>query len=136
MSSPPTSNFPQEIREVIKDIIIHNNEKKIRQLQKLTKFILSSPESPQNKGEAIRFLYPILQGFTHIRSFYSSTTATHQIHLGVSLDSLHRTNEQRPLLQSETSPKTSDTTSASTSENFESTSNFYATTSSPNNTSI
>ena len=136
MSGPPISNFPQEIREVIKDIIIHNNEKKIRQLQKLTKFILSSPESPQNKGEAIRFLYPILQGFTHIRSFYSSTTATHQIHLGVSLDSLHRTNEQRPLLQSETSPKTSDTTSASTSENFESTSNFYATSSSPNNTSI
>jgi hypothetical protein len=136
MSGPPISNFPQEIREVIKDIIIHNNEKKIRQLQKLTKFILSSPESPQNKGEAIRFLYPILQGFTHIRSFYSSTTATHQIHLGVSLDSLHRTNEQRPLLQPETSPKTSDTTSASTSENFESTSNFYATTSSPNNTSI
>ena len=136
MSGPPISNFPQEIREVIKDIIIHNNEKKIRQLQKLTKFILSSPESTQNKGEAIRFLYPILQGFTHIRSYYSSTTATHQIHLGVSLDSLHRTNEQRPLLQPETSPKTSDTTSASTSENFESTSNFYATSSSPNNTSI
>ena len=136
MSGPPTSNFPQEIREVIKDIIIHNNEKKIRQLQKLTKFILSSPESTQNKGEAIRFLYPILLGFTQIRSFYSSTTATHQVHLGVSLDSLHRTNEQRPLLQSETSPKTSDTTSASTSENFESTSNFYATTSSSNNTSI
>ena len=136
MSGPPTSSFPQEIREVIKDIIIHNNEKKIRQLQKLTKFIPSSPESIQNKGEAIRFLYPILQGFTHIRSFYSSTTATHQVHLGVSLDSLHRTNEQRPLLQSETSPKTFDTTSASTSENFESTSNFYATTSSPNNTSI
>ena len=136
MSGPPTSNFPQEIREVIKDIIIHNNEKKIRQLQKLTKFIIASPESTQHKGEAIRFLYPILQGFTHIRSFYSSTTATHQIHLGVSLDSLHRTNEQRPLLQPETSPKTFDTTSASTSENFESTSNFYATTSSTNNTSI
>ena len=136
MSVPPTSNFPQEIREVIKDIIIHNNEKKIRQLQKLTKFIINSPESIQNKGESIRFLYPILQGFTQIRSFYSSTTATHQVHLGVSLDSLHRTNEHRPLFQSETSSKTFDTTSASTSENLESTSNFNATSSSTNNTSI
>ena len=136
MSGPPSSNFPQEIREVIKDIIIHNNEKKIRQLQKLTKFIIASPESIQHKGEAIRFLYPILQGFTHIRSFYSSTTATHQIHLGVSLDSLHRTNEHRPLLQPETSSKTFDTTSSSTSESFESTPNFNTTSSTPNNTSI
>ena len=136
MSAPPSSNFPQEIREVIKDIIIHNNEKKIRQLQKLTKFIIASPESIQHKGEAIRFLYPILQGFTHIRSYYSSTTATHQIHLGVSLDSLHRTNEHRPLLQPETSSKTSDTTSSSTSENFESTPNFNTTPSTSNNTSI
>ena len=136
MSGPPSSNFPQEIREVIKDIIIHNNEKKIRQLQKLTKFIIASPESIQHKGEAIRFLYPILQGFTHIRSFYSSTTATHQIHLGVSLDSLHRTNEHRPLFQPETSSKTFDTTSPSTSENFESTTNFDTTSSTSNNTSI
>jgi hypothetical protein len=136
MSGPPPSNFPQEIREVIKDIIIHNNEKKIRQLQKLTKFIIASPESIQHKGEAIRFLYPILQGFTHIRSFYSSTTATHQIHLGVSLDSLHRTNEHRPLLQPETSSKTFDTTSSSTSESFESTPNFNTTPSTSNNTSI
>ena len=136
MSGPPASSFPQEIREVIKDIIIHNNEKKIRQLQKLTKFILSSPESIQNKGEAIRFLYPILQGFTHIRSFYSSTTATHQVHLGVSLDSLHRTNEHRPFFQSETSPKAFDSTSTSTTENFESSSNFNATPSSSNNTSV
>ena len=136
MSGPPASSFPQEIREVIKDIIIHNNEKKIRQLQKLTKFILSSPESIQNKGEAIRFLYPILQGFTHIRSFYSSTTATHQVHLGVSLDSLHRTNEHRPFFQSETSPKAFDTASTSTTENFESSSNFNATPSSSNNTSV
>ena len=136
MSGPPTSNFPQEIREVIKDIIIHNNEKKIRQLQKLTKFILSSPESIQYKGEAIRFLYPILQGFTHIRSFYSSTTATHQVHLGVSLDSLHRTNEHRPIFQSETSPKASNSTSTSFTENIESSSNFNATSSSSNNTSV
>ena len=136
MSGPPPSNFPQEIREVIKDIIIHNNEKKIRQLQKLTKFIIASPESIQHKGEAIRFLYPILQGFTHIRSFYSSTTATHQIHLGVSLDSLHRTNEHRPLFQPETSSKTFDTTSSSTSESFESTPNFNTTSSTSNNTSI
>ena len=136
MSGPPPSNFPQEIREVIKDIIIHNNEKKIRQLQKLTKFIIASPESIQHKGEAIRFLYPILQGFTHIRSFYSSTTATHQIHLGVSLDSLHRTNEHRPLFQPETSSKTFDTTSSPTPESFESTSNFNTTPSTSNNTSI
>ena len=136
MSGPPPSNFPQEIREVIKDIIIHNNEKKIRQLQKLTKFIIASPESIQHKGEAIRFLYPILQGFTHIRSFYSSTTATHQTHLGVSLDSLHRTNEHRPLFQPETSSKTSDTTSSPTSESFESTPNFNTTPSTSNNTSI
>ena len=136
MSGPPPSNFPQEIREVIKDIIIHNNEKKIRQLQKLTKFIIASPESIQHKGEAIRFLYPILQGFTHIRSYYSSTTATHQIHLGVSLDSLHRTNEHRPLFQPETSSKTFDTTSSSTSESFESTPNFNTTSSTSNNTSI
>ena len=136
MSGPPASNFPQEIREVIKDIIIHNNEMKIRQLQKLTKFILSSPESIQNKGEAIRFLYPILQGFTHIRSFYSSTTATHQVHLGVSLDSLHRTNEHRPFFQSETSSKAFDTASTSTTEDFESSSNCNATSSSSNNTSV
>ena len=136
MSGPPSSNFPQEIKEVIKDIIIHNNEKKIRQLQKLTKFIIASPESIQHKGEAIRFLYPILQGFTHIRSFYSSTTATHQIHLGVSLDSLHRTNEHRPLFQPETSSKTFDTTSPSTSENFEPTTNFDTTSSTSNTTSI
>ena len=136
MSAPPSSNFPQEIREVIKDIIIHNNEKKIRQLQKLTKFIIASPESIQHKGEAIRFLYPILQGFTHIRSYYSSTTATHQIHLGVSLDSLHRTNEHRPLFQSETSSKAFDTTSPSTSENFESTTNFDTTSSTSNTASI
>ena len=136
MSGPPPSNFPQEIREVIKDIIIHNNEKKIRQLQKLTKFIIASPESIQHKGEAIRFLYPILQGFTHIRSYYSSTTATHQIHLGVSLDSLHRTNEHRPLFQSETPSKAFDTTSPSTSENFESTTNFDTTSSTSNTASI
>ena len=136
MSAPPSSNFPQEIREVIKDIIIRNNEKKIRQLQKLTKFIIASPESVQHKGETIRFLYPILQGFTHIRSYYSSTTATHQIHLGVSLDSLHRTNEHRPLFQSETSSKAFDTTSPSTSENFESTTNFDTTSSTSNTASI
>ena len=136
MSGSPISSFPQEIREVIKDIIIHNNEKKIRQLQKLTKFILSSPESTQNKGEAIRFLYPILQGFTHIRSFYSSTTATHQVHLGVSLDSLNRTNEPRPLFQPETPSKAFNTTSTPTSEDFESTSNFNSTSSSSNNTEV
>ena len=86
MSTPPPTNFPQEIREVIKDIIIHYNEKQIRQLQKLTKFILSSPETIQNKGEAIRILYPILQKYTHIRALYSSTNAIHQIELEFTID--------------------------------------------------
>ena len=133
MSGPPTSNFPQEIREVIKEIIIHNNEKKIRQLQKLTKFIIASPQSIQHKGEAIRFLYPILQGYTHIRSFYSSTTATHQVHLGFLLDSLLSTNERQPLYQPETSSKASDSSSATT-ENFESSFDFN--TASSSNSSI
>ena len=133
MSGPPTSNFPQDIRDVIKDIIIHNNEKKIRQLQKLTKFVISSPETIQNKGEAIRFLYPILQGYTHIRSFYSSTTATHQVHLGFSLDSLLSTNERRPVHQFATSSKASDS-SSTTTENFQSSSNLNTT--STNNSSI
>ena len=131
MSDQPSLDFPQEIREIIKDIIIHNNERKIRQLQKLTKFILSSSKSIRTKGEAIRVLHPILEQYTHISSHYSPVNATHNDQLEFILKTFRNTNERRSLPQSETSSKASDPTSSST-KNYNFTTNFNtATTDSP-----
>jgi hypothetical protein len=64
-------HFLEETKDLVRDVVINNNERKIRQLQKLVSLIISSPQSLHTKISSFRIINPVLTSFIETRKSYS-----------------------------------------------------------------